>query len=83
MAAFQYPVRLSRRREREHVADDRPQRAPVKQGRKRPGAVAVVLDEHAVEGDVGIQQRVKVQLRSGDRGDLPAGRQRVRAGWMA
>src|SRR5262245_64823580 len=80
MTAFQYPVRLGRCRERELMAEDGRRRPPVQQGRERPGAVAVVADEHAVEGDVGIQQRVQVQLRGGDRGDLPAGPQRGEGG---
>ena len=54
MPALQYSVRLGRCREREHMADNGPQRLPVQQRRERPGAAAVVADEHAVEGDVGI-----------------------------
>ena len=66
--------------EGESAADDRSQLALVKQAGEGAGAVAVVLDEHAVEGDVGIEQRVQVQLRGGDRGDLPAGPQRGQGG---
>src|SRR4029077_4612973 len=68
--AFQDPVCLAGCFEGERAADDGPQPALVKQAGEGPGAVAVVLDEHAVEGDVGIEQRVQVQLRGGDRGDL-------------
>src|SRR5260370_23753049 len=49
VAAFDDPVCLRRRREREHAADDGPQRVLAEQRCQCPGTVAVVLDEHAVE----------------------------------
>ena len=68
---------LGRFGEREDVADHGPQRALVKQGGgERAGAVAVVAEEHAMEGDVGVQQGVQVQFGGRDRGDLAAGPQR-------
>jgi hypothetical protein len=58
VAGLHDPVRLGGRREREHAADHRPQPAIGKQRGERPGAVAVILDEHAVKRNVGVQHRV-------------------------
>jgi hypothetical protein len=80
MPVFQDPVCLGGGIEGEHVADDGPQLAPPQQAGQRAGPVPVVLDEHAVEGDVGIQQRIQVQVRRCDRGDLPARPQRGAGG---
>ena len=59
----------------QQVADHRPEPALVKQRGERPHALAVVLDEHSVEGDVGVQQGIEVQLWHSDRRDLPTGPQ--------
>lgn len=37
------------------------------------GPLTVVLDEHAVEGDIGVQQRVQVEFGSGDGRGLAPG----------
>ena len=66
MAAFQYPVCLSRYRELEHLADDRRQRAGRPCAASAPGAIAAVLDERAVEADAGIVRGSEI----GFRGDL-------------
>src|SRR5262245_12864278 len=49
MPTLQDAVCLGRGRQREHVADGGPDGALVKQRRERPGAIAVIADEHAVE----------------------------------
>src|SRR5712691_11912183 len=61
--ALEDPVSLRDFGQRQQVADDRPQGASGQQRGQCPGALAIVLDEYAVEGDVGVQQRVEVEFR--------------------
>ena len=49
----------------QQVADYRPQGALGQERGQRPGPLAVAADEHAVEGDVGVEQRVEVEASAG------------------
>jgi len=65
--AFQDSVCLGGCLQREQVADDRLPGASVQQRREGPGAWPVfVLNQHAVEADVGIQQSVQIERPGGD-----------------
>src|SRR5215469_4002319 len=64
--ALQDLVCLGGCRQREQVADHWLHGAIVRQCREGPGALPVVLDQHAMEADVGIEQGVQVEHRGGD-----------------
>jgi len=65
--AFQDSVCLGGCLQREQVADDRLPGTSVRQRREGPGAwPVVVLNQHAVEADVGIQQSVQIERPGGD-----------------
>ena len=49
----------------QQVADYRPQGALGQERGQQPGPLAVAADEHAVEGDVGVEQRVEVEASAG------------------
>ena len=57
MPALKCAVRLSGGCQREQVTHHRPQEAIGQQSSQRAGALAVVLSEHAVECDVGVQKQ--------------------------
>src|ERR1051326_8859763 len=58
--------------QRQEVADHRLQGAIGKERCQRPGAAAVVTDEHTVEGDVCVEHRVEAEFGGGDGGGLAA-----------
>src|SRR5690348_13138821 len=76
MLGFQDAVGLGGFGQREPVTDDRAQGSLGEQRGQVAGPLAVIADEDAVEGDVGVQQRVQVEFGGGDGGGLPAVTQR-------
>ena len=64
---------LRRLGQRQLVAHHSAPRAIGELSGKPPGPSAVVTDQHAVEGDVRIEQQVEVEVRGRDRGDLTPG----------